>query len=108
MGRTGVINAQVHAMQSRQKFSQQTHLINPIGPQTHVLGHFRPIRYSTNLDAKWAELEQLMHKFEQRSCIGNLCNERTQSTPLDPKLMFWGDLDRFVTARTSVHNGPNW
>jgi hypothetical protein len=49
-----------------------------------------------------------MHKFMQRSCVRIFCNERTRSTPFDPKLMFWGVLDRFVTARTSVQNGPNW
>ena len=30
-----------------------------------------------------------MQKFVPRSCIGIFCNERTRSTPLDPKLTFW-------------------
>ena len=30
-----------------------------------------------------------MQKFVPRSRIGIFRNERTQSTPLDPKLMFW-------------------
>jgi len=38
------------------------------------------------LGAKRAELVQ---KFVPRSRFGIFCNERTRSTPLDPKLMFW-------------------
>jgi hypothetical protein len=34
-----------------------------------------------------------MHKFVQRSRVGIFRNERTRSTPLDLKLMFWGILD---------------
>ena len=41
-----------------------------------------------------------MQKFVPRSYIGILLNERTQSTPLDPKLMFGG----FRTIW--VHSGP--
>ena len=40
----------------------------------------------TNLCAKWAELVQ---KFVPRSRVGIFHNERTRSTLLDPKLMFW-------------------
>ena len=40
----------------------------------------------TNLGAKRAELVQ---KFVKRSRIGIFRNERTRSTPLDPKLTFW-------------------
>ena len=40
----------------------------------------------TKLGAKRAELVQ---KFVPRSWIRIFCNERTRSTPLDPKLMFW-------------------
>src|SRR6185437_5225800 len=38
------------------------------------------------LSAKRAELVQ---KFVPRSRVGIFCNERTWSTPVDPKLMFW-------------------
>ena len=41
------------------------------------------------LDAKQGELVQLMQKFGPQSHVGIFRNERTQSTPLDPKLMFW-------------------
>ena len=40
------------------------------------------------LVAKWGQLVQLMQKFMPRSHVGIFYNERTQSTPLDPKLMF--------------------
>ena len=40
----------------------------------------------TKLGAKQAELVQ---KFVPRSRIGIFLNERTRSTPLDPKLTFW-------------------
>src|SRR6185295_14892432 len=40
----------------------------------------------TKLGAKRAELVQ---KFVPRSPVGIFCNERTRSTPLDPKLTFW-------------------
>ena len=40
----------------------------------------------TNLGAKRAELVQ---KFVPRSRVGIFLNERTRSTQMDPKLMFW-------------------
>ena len=39
-------------------------------------------------DAKQGELVQLMRKFLPRSQVGIFVYEHTQSTPLDPKLMF--------------------
>jgi hypothetical protein len=95
-------------MQRSRKFSQPTHPIHPIGPQTHVLGCFGMIHYYTNFGAKWAELEHLMHKFVQRSCVQIFRNERTRSIILDPNLKFWGVSDCFITARTAVQNRPNW
>ena len=49
------------------------------------------------LGAKWAELVQ---KFVLRSRVGIFCNERTRSTPLAPKLMFW------CVSYHWVHSGP--
>jgi hypothetical protein len=84
------------------------HMIHYIGPKTHVLERFRPFRYYTKVDAKLAELVPLSHKFSKQSCIGIFRNERTRSTPLDPRLKFWGISDRFVTARKSMQNWRNW
>ena len=41
------------------------------------------------LGAKRAKLVQLMQKFVQRCLVRIFRNERSRSTPLDPKLMFW-------------------
>ena len=48
-----------------------------------------PFRYCTELGAKWVELVQLMKKFAPRNRIRVFRNERTRSTPLDSRLMFW-------------------
>jgi hypothetical protein len=51
---------------SRRNFSKLTHPIHSIGSKTHVLGHFRPLLYSTKVDAKLAELVPLSHKFAKK------------------------------------------
>ena len=48
--------------------------------------HSGPLGCLTKLGAKRAELVQ---KFVPRCRVGFFRNERTRSTPLDPKLMFW-------------------
>jgi hypothetical protein len=106
-GRIGAINAQVRQTKLRWKISQGTHVIHSVGTKTHVLGRSGPFRYSTNVDAKLAELVPLSHKFAKRSYVRKFRNERTWSTPLDPKLMFWGVPDCFVTARMWMQNWPN-
>jgi hypothetical protein len=88
-------------------FSQRTHMSHSIGPKTHVLERFGPFRYCMKVDAKLAELVPLTHKFAKQSSVIIFRNERTRSTPLDPKLMFSGVLERFVTARRSMQNWPN-
>jgi hypothetical protein len=85
-----------------QKFAKQSHPIHSIGPKTHVLGRFGPFRYCTEVDAKLAELLPLAHKFAKQSRVQIFRNELIRSTPLDPKLIFWGISDRFVTARKSM------
>ena len=52
----------------------------------YYLGAFGTFGCHTKLGAKRAELVQ---KFVPRSCVGFFRNERTRSTPLDPKLRFW-------------------
>jgi hypothetical protein len=74
-------------------------------------GVSKPFRYCMKVDAKLAELVTLSHKFTKQSRVGIFRNERTRSnrsTPFDQKLMFWGVSDRFVTARNSMQNWPNW
>jgi hypothetical protein len=76
--------------------------------KTLVLGRFGLFRYCMKVDAKLAELVLLSHKFSKQSRVGIFRNERTGSTPLDPRLKFWSVLDRFITARKSMQNWPNW
>ena len=52
----------------------------------------------TKLGAKWAKLVQ---KFVPRNRVGIFPNERTRSTPLDPKLTFC-----FVFHTIWVHSAP--
>jgi hypothetical protein len=78
--------------------------IHSIGPKTDVLGHFEPFRYCTKVDAKLVELVPLSHKFAKQSRVGIFRNKRTRSAPFDPKLIFWGVSDHFVTARKSMQN----
>ena len=72
----------------------------------------------TKLISKWAEMVQLMQKFVPWSRVGIFHNERTRSTTLYPKLMFWcfsyslGEFGtilfpyetRFKTSRTGAVN----
>ena len=60
--------------------------------------HSRPFGCLTKLGGERAELVQ---KFVPRSCIGICPNERTRSTPLDPKLMFC-----CIFHTIWVHSGP--
>jgi hypothetical protein len=46
-----------------------------------------------------------MHRFVQRSHVGILSNERTRFTQLDPKLMFRGVSERYVTAELWCNTG---
>jgi hypothetical protein len=102
------ISAQVRQTKSRHNFSQRTHPIHSIRPKTHILGRLRPFRYCMKVDAKLAKLVPLTHKFAKQSCVTIFHNERSWSTPLDSKLMFWAVSDRFVTAQKSLQNWPNW
>jgi hypothetical protein len=79
-------------------------MMHSIGPITHVLGYFEPFHYCRIVDAKLAELVPLTHKFAEQSRVRIFRNERTRSTPLDPKLMFWGVSNGSVKERKSLQN----
>jgi hypothetical protein len=95
-------------MKFRRNSSQRTDPIHSIELKTHVLGGFGPFHYFSKGNAKLAELAPLTPKFDKRTCVGIFRNDRTRSTPLDPKLIFCGVSDRFVAARKSKQNWPNW
>ena len=57
--------------------------------------HLGQFCYYTKLSAERVELVQVMQKFMPWSRIRIFGKERTRSTPLDPKLMFWCVLYHF-------------
>ena len=59
------------------------------GAFVSVCVHLEPFCYCTKLAAKRAKLAQSMEKFVPRCLVRIFYNERSQSTSLDPKLMFW-------------------
>ena len=61
--------------------------------------HSGPFGCLTKLGANWAELVQ---KFVPRSRIRIFHNERTQSTPLDPKLPSFGCLTKLGAKRVEL------
>ena len=86
--------------------------LDPYLMSRYYLGAFGKVCCVTTLSLKRAKPVQ---KFVQRSRIRSFHNERTRSTPLDSKLMFWCVsyyLDALGTVwlpdKNSVQNGPNW
>ena len=73
-------------------FPNEHTLSTPLDPKltfwcvSYYLGTFGTVWLPYEFSAKRAELVQ---KFVKRSRIGIFRNERTRSTPLDPKLTFW-------------------
>jgi hypothetical protein len=94
--KTGRCFAKVRAMQSCRNVS---HTNTPDPPFWTLTSCVRCISYYlvafgivcciTTLSSKWVKLVQ---KFVPRGRVGILRNERTWSTPLDSKLMFWSVL----------------
>jgi len=64
------------------------------------LGAFGTVSLLHERAAKRAKLVQLMQNFVPQSCVGIFRNERSRSTPLDPKLMFWCVSFRLGAFRT--------
>ena len=91
--KTGWTSEKVGNTKSRLNFSQRTHPIHPHWTLNSCFGVFRTIWVHLGsfsclmkLGAKRAELVQ---KFVTQSRVGIFRNERTHSTPLDPKFLFW-------------------
>ena len=92
--------------QLMQKFVPQTHVEifrNECTQSTpldlcSILVHLGLFRNCMKLGAKRGELVQLMKKFMPRSDVGIFCYGESQSTQLDPKVMFrsiWVHLGSF-------------
>ena len=118
---TGAINAKVRAMNLVRIYATNDPdpyhwtLNSCFGVFLSVWGHLEPFCYRMKLAAKRAKLVQVMQKFVPRCLVRSFCNERSRSTPLDPKLMFgcvslhsgaFGN--SFATTRNLVQNAPNW
>jgi len=90
--KTGRTSAKVRAMKSHRTFRNKHTRSTPLDPiltfwcVSYYLGAFGTVWLPYEFSAKRAELVQ---KFVKQSRIGIFRNERTRSTPLDPKLTFW-------------------
>jgi hypothetical protein len=76
--------------------------------QNSYFGVFRTVLLQHKNRCEMGRTGAVPSKFAKRSCVAIFCNECTQSTPFDPKIMLWGVSDRFVSARKPMQNGPNW
>jgi hypothetical protein len=56
---------------------------------------FESFLYCTKVGTKPTELVALTYKFPKQSYDGIFHNACTRSTPLDPKLIFWGHFEPF-------------
>ena len=96
LGWIGAINGQVCAMKSHQKIFTTNAPDPPHWTLSSWFGafhsdwvHFGLFCYCTKVDAKRAEMVELMHKFVPWSRLGIFRNEHTRSNQVDPKLFFW-------------------
>ena len=90
--KTGRTSAKVRATKSRRTFRNERTRSTPLDPKltfwcvrSYYLGAFRTIWFPYETRYK---MGQLVQKFVPRSRVGIFRNERTRSTPLDPKLTF--------------------
>ena len=114
---TGAINAKVLATMSCQNFSQDAPdpyhwtLNSCFGAFLSVLVHLELFRYCTKPAANRAKLVQLMQKFRPWCLVKFFYNERSRSTLLDPKIMFWSifsDRVHFGPFRYCTKLGAKW
>ena len=102
--KTGRTSAKVRATKLRQNFSQQTQPIRPHWTLNSCFCAFRtiwvhlgPFGCVTTLSLKWVKL---VEKFVTRSRFRIFRNERTRSTPMDPKLIFLCISHYFIVVGT--------
>jgi hypothetical protein len=90
--KTGRTIAKVRATKSRRNFHNERTGFIPLDPKqmfwcvSNYLGAFWTVWLPYETRCKTG---QKVQKFVPRSCIRIFRNEHAQSTPLDPKLMFW-------------------
>ena len=89
---TGRSSAKVCATKSRQNFSQRTHPIHPLHRKLTIwcvlfyLDEFGTVWFPYETRSKTGRTSAKVRATKSRR---NFLHERTQSTPLDPKLMSW-------------------
>jgi len=116
--KTGRTGAKVRATKSRRNFSQCTHPIHPIGPQTHVsmnscsFGAFGTVWLTYETRCKMSRTGAKVRVTKSRR---NFSQPMHPINPIGPQthilvcfLQFWCIWDRLVELRNSVQNGPNW
>jgi hypothetical protein len=92
-------------MKLRWFFPNQLNRSTPLDPKLIFWGRLGTFRYCMKVDAKLAELAPLTHKFAKQTLVLIFRNERIQSTPLDPKLLFWGISDRSLLHESRCKTG---
>jgi hypothetical protein len=101
--KTGRTRAIIRATKLRRIFLHERTQSTPLDPKllfwcvSFYSGAFGTFACLTKLGAKRTEL---VRKFVPRSRVGIFCNERTRSTPLYPKLIFWGIFYYLCAFRT--------
>ena len=115
--KTGRTSAKVCATKSHWNFHNERTQSTPLDPKlmfwcvSYHLDTFGTVRLPYGIRCKTGEQVQ---KFVPRSHVGIFRNERTRSTPLDPKLkilvrfvLFECIFNHLVALQNSVQNGPN-
>jgi hypothetical protein len=75
--------------------------------QNSCFGAFRTVSFLHESRCKTGRTGAINAQVRKTKYVGKFRNECIRSTPLDPKLMFWGVADRCVTARKSMQSWPN-
>src|SRR6187455_319789 len=104
-----VVNEMTHNFDPETK---RTHPIHVFGPNSDVLVRFGQFRYCAKnhagvvFDAPIQVVNETTHSFgpetKRRIVLGQKRNERTESTFLDPIVMFWFVLVSFVTVQKTM------
>jgi hypothetical protein len=68
-------------------------------------GAFRTVLSPHENRCKMGRAGAISAQVHEKNHVGIFRNARTQSTVLDPKLMFWRVSDRFVSAQKSMQTG---
>src|SRR6187455_2655043 len=82
--------------------TKRTHPIHFFGPNSDVLVRFGQFRYCAKNHAKVAFMHRFGPEPKRTTDSGQKRNERTQSTFLDPIVMFWFVLVSFVTVQKTM------